>query len=102
MPLPTYHGANEPGADAPRRGPHQLPGPRLRLKKHVKGPRKVLPEEVRRAGLQRPAVLHQRLDGVRVVGARKALRRALPPLRRVNIKKGIRQRRRKRRKQEII
>ena len=86
--------ADETGAHTPARGPNKLPAGRLRLEVHVKRPREVLPEEVRGARLQSPAVLqtqgleltakvhvvpylHQRLDGVCVFGTRETLGRRL-------------------------
>ena len=47
------------------------------LELHVERLGEILPEEVRRAGLQRPPVLHHRLDAERVDGAGELLALAL-------------------------
>ena len=66
-------GANESGADAPRRSPNVRLPPLLVRERHVERLGEVLAQEVGGAGLQGFAVLHERLDAVRVLGAREAL-----------------------------
>mmetsp|Transcript_38672 Transcript_38672/g.93892 ORF Transcript_38672/g.93892 Transcript_38672/m.93892 type:complete len:408 (+) Transcript_38672:174-1397(+) len=72
--------ADQPCAHAPRRRPHQLLLVLLRLELHVERLGEVLPQEVRGAGLQRPAVLHERLDRERLLRPCEALRRRLHAL----------------------
>ena len=69
--------ADEPRRDAPRRAPHVLHRLVARLERDVERLREVLSEVVRRAGLQRAAVAHQRLDRVGADGAGELLALAL-------------------------
>mmetsp|Transcript_103338 Transcript_103338/g.316259 ORF Transcript_103338/g.316259 Transcript_103338/m.316259 type:complete len:365 (-) Transcript_103338:65-1159(-) len=72
-------GADQPGRHAPRCGPHILEIASLfGLVLHIEGLGKVLPQEVRSAGLDGHAILRQRLNRVRLVGAREALAVGLP------------------------
>ena len=61
--------AHQTGRNAPRRVERVLPVAGFGLELEVEGLREVLPEVVGRSRLQRLAVLHQRLDAVRVVRA---------------------------------
>mmetsp|Transcript_9139 Transcript_9139/g.26676 ORF Transcript_9139/g.26676 Transcript_9139/m.26676 type:complete len:420 (+) Transcript_9139:648-1907(+) len=69
--------ADEPRAHAPARRPNHLALALLVLELHIEGLGEILAKEVRGATLQCPAILHERLDGVRLHGAGEALRRAL-------------------------
>ena len=71
------HGADQPRGHAPRRGPAVLEFAFFALVGDVLRGREVLAEEVRRAGLQRLAVLHHRLDAERANRARESLTRGL-------------------------
>ena len=73
------HAADQPRGDAPRGLPDVLARALLVLVGDVEDLREVLAEVVRGAGLQRVAVLHQRLDRVRHLGAGELLRIALRP-----------------------
>ena len=66
-------GAHESRADAPRRSPNVRLPPLLVRKRHVERLGEVLAQEMGGAGLKGFAVLHERLDAVRVFGAREAL-----------------------------
>ncbi len=69
--------ADEPGTDAPARGPRVFLAAFAREILDARGLREILPEEVGRAGLHRLAVLHHRLDAVGLNCARKTLAGAL-------------------------
>ena len=64
---------HQTGRDAPRGRPHVFELALLVDVLHVERLGEVLAQEVRRTALQRLAVLHQRLDGERVLGARETL-----------------------------
>ena len=66
--------ADESRRHAPRGPPHVLDRLVAGLKRDVERLREILPEIVRRAGLQRPAIAHQRLDRVRAQRARQISR----------------------------
>ena len=61
--------SHQAGRDAPRRGPHVFELALLVGELHVERLGEILPQKVRRTALQRLAVLHQRLDRERVLGA---------------------------------
>ena len=73
-------GADEPRRHAPGRAPDVLHRLVARLERDVERLREVLTEVVRRAGLQRAAVAHQRLDRVRAERAGELLAFALAAL----------------------
>ena len=77
------HAADEPRRHAPRRPVDVLERLVARLEADLERLREVLAEVVRRPGLQRPAVAHQRLDRVGPLGAGEllALRLAARPRR---------------------
>ena len=64
---------HQPGRHAPGRGPHIVEFSLAVDVLHVERLGEVLPQEVRRTALQGLAVLHQCLDGQRVLGAGEAL-----------------------------
>ncbi len=73
-------GADEPRRHAPRRAPDVLHRLVARLERDVERLREILAEVVRRAGLQRAAVAHQRFDRIGPERAGKLLALALHAL----------------------
>jgi len=67
------HSADETRADAPARSPRELLGVLPREKLDAARLGEILPEEVRRAGLDGLAILHHRLDAEGLYRAGKAL-----------------------------
>src|SRR5580658_281852 len=72
-------GADEPGRAAPGGGEDVTERSVLVLELDAGGAGEILAEEMRGPGLERPAILHHRLDGVSLVGTGKTLAGSLRP-----------------------
>src|SRR5690606_40188796 len=72
--------ADEAGADTPRSTPDVIQLSVFARKLNIEGLCKILTEKMRRAGLQCPTILHDRLDAVRIDSAGELLPFAFPAL----------------------